>query len=85
MYTFLMVGGVRVRWCALRCIPDVGYWLWWIFVEVSIVFLRRVTSHDSVEIDHFDLGRTFYRLRLVRNLNDKEFISCSGKVVGIYL
>ena len=79
------VGGVKVRWCALRCVPDVGYWLWWIFVELIIVFLRRATNHDSVNIYIFSPGRSFYRLRLVRNLNGTGFIICSGKVVSVYL
>ena len=30
-------------------------------------------------------GLAFYRLRLVRNLNSREFIVCSGKVVSVYL
>ena len=42
-----------------RCVADVGYWLWWIVVEIIIVFLRRATNHDSVEVSHFFIGRTF--------------------------
>ena len=57
----------------------------WIFVEIIIVLLQRATNHDSVEINNFFLGRTFYRLRLVRNLNGREFIICSGKVSTVYL
>ena len=50
-----------------------------------IVFLRRATNHYSVEINHFFIGRIFYLLRLVRNLNGREFIVCSGKFVSVYL
>ena len=67
-----------------RCTPDVGYWLRCIFVEIKIVFLRKVTNHIRSRLTLF-LGRTFYRLRLIRTLNGREFIICSGKVVSVYL
>ena len=52
---------------------------------VDYCFLAKGNQPRFGRDQYFSLGRTFYRLRLVRNLNDKEFISCSGKVVGIYL
>ena len=58
-WTEIYFEGVRVRWCALRRIPDVGYWLWWIVVEIIIVFLRRATNHDSVETTPFFLVAFF--------------------------
>ena len=65
---FLRFGGIRARRCALRglfLMFDSNSWLWWILVEIlmNIVFLRRVTNH---------------RLRLVKNLNGREFINRSG-------
>ena len=42
-----------------RCVADVGYWLWWIVVEIIIVFLRRATNHDSVETTPFFLVAFF--------------------------
>ena len=58
-----------MRRCALR-----GVCLMWGtgssgFSFEIIIFLAEGNQPYSVEINHFFLGRTFYRLRLVSNLN----------------
>ena len=50
-----------------------------------IIFLAEGNHPYSIEINRFFLGRTFYRLRLVSNLNGREVIICPGKVVRVYL
>ena len=67
----------------LTFVPGSRQWLQEIYISDSgfsiIVFFQRVTNHIRSSSINIFVDRTFYRLRLVRNLNGREFIVCSGK------